>query len=185
MKRMILLLLTGLVFPGLILAQPQHFTFTANTGDSYSIVVNGATLDESALEVGDEIGVFTPANLCVGASVWTDSTPLALTAWIDDSQTPEVDGYKPGEVMSFKIWEQSSDAEFSATATYAQGNGTFGDGAFASVSLAAVSGGQPSGIMVTNTDDSGPGSLREALTAAESQAGPDTISFNIPTTDSG
>lgn len=35
-------------------------------------------------------------------------------------------------------------------------------------------------IIVSNTNDSGPGSLREAIGTANSTAGPDTISFNIP-----
>jgi len=39
--------------------------------------------------------------------------------------------------------------------------------------------------LVTNTNDSGPGSLREALSYANSHPGPDTIRFNIPTTDPG
>lgn len=185
MKRVVQFLLLLLALPALCLAQPQHFTFKANTGDSYSIVVTGATLNSNALEAGDEIGVFTPANLCVGASVWTGTTPLALTAWIDDSQTSEVDGYKPGEIMSFKIWDKSSNTEFPATPTYAQGNGTFGAGAFASVALAAVSGSQVSGIVVTNTNDSGEGSLRWAIEQANSHAGPDTIVFHIPESDPG
>ncbi len=119
--------------------QPQHFTFSSNTGDSYSIVVTGATINGTSLDTGDEIGVFTPAGLCVGASVWTGTTPLALIAWIDDSQTSQVvDGYIPGETMSFRIWDQSSNNEYSAIPTYALGNGTFGDGTYASVSLEAV-----------------------------------------------
>ncbi|RMF69065.1 MAG: T9SS C-terminal target domain-containing protein, partial [Calditrichaeota bacterium] len=109
----------------------------------------------------------------------------ALIAWIDDSQTTEKDGYLPGETMSFKVWVQSTDTEFSATPTYAQGNGTFGDGAFASVALAAVSGGRASGIVVTNTNDSGEGSLRAAIIQANSHAGPDTIVFHIPQSDPG
>ena len=60
---------------------------------AHTIVVTGATLAEMTLDAGDEIGVFTPADLCVGASVWDGTTPMALVAWVDDSQTPEVDGY--------------------------------------------------------------------------------------------
>ncbi|NER35226.1 MAG: hypothetical protein F6J93_14650, partial [Oscillatoria sp. SIO1A7] len=40
-------------------------------------------------------------------------------------------------------------------------------------------------LTVANTNDSGPGSLRAALEWANSSPGKDTISFNIPTTDSG
>ncbi len=40
-------------------------------------------------------------------------------------------------------------------------------------------------LVVTNTADQGPGSLRDALFTAESQAGLQTIGFAIPTTDPG
>jgi len=186
MKRIVLLVLVGHVFSIFAFAQPQHFTFKANTGDSYSIVVSAATLDSVALKVGDEIGVFTPAAICVGASVWDGNTPLALVAWIDDSQTIGTDGYTPGDSIFFRIWQQSSDEEFGADPSYTQGNGTFGNGAFAQVSLAAVSGGSaPGKIVVTNTNDSGEGSLRQAIKTANIQAGPDTIIFNIQQNDPG
>ncbi|RMF59220.1 MAG: hypothetical protein D6743_16610, partial [Calditrichaeota bacterium] len=122
-----------------VMIGPAHFTFTSNTGESYSIVIDNATLDGNPLGNGDEIGVFTPAGLCVGASVWDGSTPLALTAWADDGQTSEVDGYKTGEKMSFRIWDASAgtNADYPATPTYSAGNGNFGDGAFAQLTLQA------------------------------------------------
>ncbi len=40
-------------------------------------------------------------------------------------------------------------------------------------------------LVVTNTNDSGAGSLRAAIDYANTKAGADTISFNIPTTDAG
>lgn len=43
----------------------------------------------------------------------------------------------------------------------------------------------PACTTVTNTNDSGTGSLRDAITCANLNLGPDTISFNIPTTDPG
>src|SRR6266849_2964339 len=46
-------------------------------------------------------------------------------------------------------------------------------------SVAAVN----SPLMVTNTDDSGSGSLRQAIQDANATAGTDTIEFNIPATD--
>jgi len=183
MKKIILFVLTGLIIPALLLAQTQHFTFTSNTGDSYSIVIDDATLNGSTLSNGDEIGVFTPADLCVGASVWDGSTPLALTAWADDSQTQETDGYQSGEAMTFKIWEQSTDTEYTATATYTQGNGNFGSGAYAQLTLTAGSAG--GSLIVTNTNDTGQGSLRDAITQANSNPGPDSITFNIPVGDGG
>ncbi len=41
------------------------------------------------------------------------------------------------------------------------------------------------GVVVTNTDDSGMGSFRWAIEEANRNAAPDTIVFNIPTTDPG
>jgi hypothetical protein len=112
-----------------------HFTFT-QTDESYSIVVNAATLDGVPLAAGDEIGMFTPAGLCVGASVWTGNVPLALTAWKDAAQTPITDGYKDGEAISFRVWDASSglNTDYPATATYTTGNGTFGNGLYSVIS---------------------------------------------------
>jgi len=145
MKKVNFLLLLIFTFSSVVFAQPQHFNFTSNTGESYSIVISNATLDGNPLANGDEIGVFTPASLCVGASVWDGTSPLALTAWKDDSQTASVvDGYQAGETMSFKIWDKSANQEYTATATYTMGNGTFGDGFAAQLSLTAGSGGTES-----------------------------------------
>ncbi len=186
MKKIILLAVIISLLPIATFAQQQHFIFTANTGDSYSIVVNDVTLDGVALNEGDEVGVFTPDSLCVGASIWPGVTPFALIAWTDDSQTNDVDGYTAGEQMHFRIWQQSSETEFDAQATFTQGDGTFGNNAFAQLSLAAVSGGTgPSTILVTNTNDSGAGSLRDAITKANTEAGSNEILFNIPQTDAG
>ena len=112
-----------------------HFTFT-RTDESYSIVVNAATLDGVPLAAGDEIGIFTSAGLCVGASVWTGNVPLAMTAWKDDAQTSTTDGYKDGEAISFRVWDASSglNTDYPATATYTTGNGTFGNGLYSVIS---------------------------------------------------
>jgi len=92
MKRIILSLILLIInFP--IYAQTSPFIFTSKTGDSYSIVIGGATIDGLGLESGDEIGVFTSAGLCVGAEVYNGIYNLGLTAWINNSQTPEVDGH--------------------------------------------------------------------------------------------
>ncbi len=120
---------------------PTHFTFTENTGESYSIIIDAAVLGNPSvpLEFGDEIGVFAPPPasgqpaLCVGAAVWTEIGALALTAWKDDDQTSVVDGFKPGQIMSFQIWDKSADAFYPAVATYTAGDGKFGTGIFARI----------------------------------------------------
>ena len=44
---------------------PVHFSFTSNTGGSYSIAVNGVGA-ECVLDTCDEIGVYD-GSICVGA----------------------------------------------------------------------------------------------------------------------
>jgi len=116
-------------------AQTTHFSFRANTEDSYAIVVQSASINAVPLENGDEIGVFTPAGLCVGASVVQQVENNVITAWLDDSFTEEIDGYQVGEAMSFRIWDQSSQIELDMPASFLQGDGTFGSGPYALVVL--------------------------------------------------
>ena len=52
-------------------------------------------------------------------------------------------------------------------------------------SLYNIAGPTSNGLLVTNTKDTGPGSLRQALLDANLRPGPDSIAFAIPTTDSG
>jgi parallel beta-helix repeat protein len=166
---------SGKTQPG---AGGPHFKFKT-AEDSYSIVVDAATIDGQSLQPGDEIGVFTPAGFCVGASIWTGTTPVALTAWKDDSQTPEIDGYKDGEKMSFRIWDNSAALELAAIPTYSTGNGNFGNGAYARISLlkatsigqlmvsiqdATGSAGSMMNIPVLVTDVTGKGIISVALT---------------------
>jgi hypothetical protein len=116
---------------------PNHFTFTANTGESYSLVVDSALFQGVDLEDCDEIGVFD-GSLCVGASVYFGSSlPLALVAWADDPQTGAKDGYTCSNSMIFKIWKNSNNTEYSGTAHYAVGDGKFCTGAFSKLWLEA------------------------------------------------
>jgi subtilisin family serine protease len=119
--------------------QPTHFKFRANTGSSYALVVDDATLDGARLSRCDEIGVFTRAGLCVGAVAWNDTLPLGFAAWEDDPQTPAVDGYRPGEKMYFLIWDASAKKEYDGIPAYKIGDGNFGSGALARFTLGSSS----------------------------------------------
>ncbi len=113
-----------------------HFQFTSNTSDSYSILVHATRLNRVSLEAGDEVGVFTSAGLCVGATVLSleDTLQFPLTAWVDDAQTPEVDGYADGDTMYFWFWDASGNLEIEAQPdTFLVGDGTFGSGPFARI----------------------------------------------------
>jgi|GEM_PF-3161277 len=112
------------------------FAYTANTEDYYAIQIDEALMEGLALEVCDEIGVFD-GDLCVGASTYEGTWPISLLAWEDDPQTPEVDGYTPGNVMTFQISRPPDCVPCPVDVdnpTYVAGDGTFGNGPYAQIS---------------------------------------------------
>ena len=118
-----------------------HFSFTSNTGNNATVAVPVAAnpnIGGTTLIAGDEIGAFTPAGLCAGAIVWSD-TNAALTVWGDNDQTPGIDGLRAGEQIYYRLWRQSSNTEYQNVAvTYATGTGAFqANGIFVLSSLTA------------------------------------------------
>ncbi len=63
---------------------------------------------------------------------------LAITAWQDNGQTPEIDGYLPGEKMLFKIWCNDNDREIDPLASFKNGDGSFGNDSYAQVELETI-----------------------------------------------
>jgi hypothetical protein len=98
-----------------------HFTFTSLTGNNMTVIVRtviNPTINSQPLASGDEIGVFTPAGLCVGARTWDSINNRAITVWGDNDMTPDTTGIFPGETLSYRIWDSSLSLELPATATY-------------------------------------------------------------------
>ncbi|MBN1578110.1 MAG: InlB B-repeat-containing protein [Chitinispirillaceae bacterium] len=101
----------------------QHYTFTSNTGNNMIVGVPASinpTVDGSAIQIGDEIGVFTPDELLVGATVWAD-TNTHITVWGDDEQTSEKDGMEAGDILNFRVWDESRSLEIPAVVSYTFG----------------------------------------------------------------
>jgi hypothetical protein len=101
-----------------IIAFPQvktgHFNFTGGpTCEIWTIYIGGATLYGMNLEAGDEIAIFD-GEIMVGAMELTQvCTPdnqfeNVLSAW---SMLYTGPGYTPGNVYSFKAWDESSQTE--------------------------------------------------------------------------
>ena len=111
-------------------SEPSHFEFASGTEHNYSLVVqqDGAMC---GLQPCDEIGVFD-GSLCVGATVYDGKWPVPIVAWQDDDfVTPDVlDGYIPGNQISFRVWRSGSGAEIAAETRFTEGDGTFGNGLF-------------------------------------------------------
>ncbi len=106
------------------ITQAQHFSFISNTGNNMTVVVPSVidpTINGSSLETNDEIGVFTPSGLCVGASVWTGSN-IAITVWGDDGVTEDLDGIKVDSILHFRLWDNFAGTEHVAAVTYTSGD---------------------------------------------------------------
>lgn len=108
---------------------PTFFKFTTGTANSATVAVPTAAnpnIEGTPLTTGDEIGVFTPAGLCVGAVVWTTGQNTAITVWGDNDQTPVVDGIKAGEEIRYRIWRKATNTEhLQMSVAYAQGDGKY------------------------------------------------------------
>ena len=105
-------------------AEINHFNPISNTGNNSTVIVKmdiNPTVSDEPLTSGDEIGVFTPAGLCVGMGVWNNEN-LAITIWGDDATSEEIDGITSGESFVFKIWDSETETEHGAAATFAEGS---------------------------------------------------------------
>ncbi|MFH0766438.1 MAG: hypothetical protein V2A61_08485 [Calditrichota bacterium] len=108
-----------------------------------SILILSAELDEELLQVGDEIGVFTPGGVCAGASVIPRAGfPVGLSAWACDESHPDydenVDYFIAEEALSFRFWDQAEGREIDAEISEVfDGETVFIDGSLVTLSLEA------------------------------------------------
>jgi hypothetical protein len=121
-----------------MVAQTNHFTYTDGTGNNATVIIPAEinpTIDDEDILPGDEIGVFTPGGMCVGAGVWIGES-IAITVWGNNDQTEETDGILPNERMYFRLWRQSEDKEYTnVLAKYAERTHYRSDGMYGSNSL--------------------------------------------------
>ena len=114
-------------------ALPDHWRFTAHTGNNATVVLPtdaNPSVNGSSLEVGMYVGVFTPAGLCCGWIEWQQRN-AAITVWGDNSETSAVDGFQSGEQLSFRVYDVATHTEWTeVNVTYSQGNGVFETNAF-------------------------------------------------------
>lgn len=78
--------------------------FKGNPYRPMNIVANDISIDNMAVNEGDEIAVFDN-GICVGAGVVArdeQGTYAMITAAMDDPTTEELDGYIPGNTLTFK-----------------------------------------------------------------------------------
>jgi hypothetical protein len=78
------------------------------------------------LQPGDEIGVFSPAGLCVGGVVWNGERNVGITVWGNDFFTDEIDGMVGGNRYFYRVWQHETDTEIGVVdVEYLMGDGIF------------------------------------------------------------
>jgi hypothetical protein len=152
-------------------ARSTHFLHRERTGESYSMVVASVDISGMAPEVGDEIGVFTPSGLCVGAGAWQDEI-VGIALWRDDELTDAVDGFRSGERMAFRFWDKSENRELELYASYAKGSGIFAAGPFALLDLSLDAKASQQAAVELKVEQNYPNPFNPAT----------TISFSLPVT---
>jgi len=94
-----------------------------NTGDNHTIILEDTIMSDfggEELQVGDYIGVFFESGdslVCGGKIAWTGEN-IALSAFGDDTGSPEKDGFAADEAFIWKVWRASDSTEFMAMAEY-------------------------------------------------------------------
>lgn len=102
------------------------------SGINHSILVPESAsmlIGNEQIAAGDFIGVFFDDNgikKCGGWIQWNGVTS-GISAWGDDSTTPQKDGFADNEAFEWRIYDQSTGDEYVAFATY---SGMFFDGGF-------------------------------------------------------
>lgn len=115
-----------------------------NTGITHEITVSSATIrtlqdHELSLYPGDEIGVFTPAGLCVGHVVIEEAgVAVGLTAYAVNPDNEYRDGFMNGGEFTFKFWDVSTEDVLICDVEFVGGQEAFQNGGETNVNLSAV-----------------------------------------------
>jgi len=80
-----------------------------------------ASFADQPLDYGDYIGVFYVNNngelSCAGAIQWKWQSTV-VSAFADDSFTPEKDGFNTGDIIRWRVYRQTEQMDFPANVTY-------------------------------------------------------------------
>ncbi|MCF7811979.1 S8 family peptidase [bacterium] len=89
----------------------EHFRTVRRTDHFHPILLTSISVENVDCERGDEIAVFSPDGLCIGASVYNGELPMGLPVWRDDTLTVETDGYLDMETFYLRYWDANRNVE--------------------------------------------------------------------------
>ncbi|MFN3821230.1 MAG: choice-of-anchor D domain-containing protein, partial [bacterium] len=116
-----------------------HFVYY-QTGISHSILIQRFLMGGGPAAVGDEIGVFTPSEMCAGAAMVEEpGEQLGLAAWGDEPETRvAVEGFRDGEEMTLRVWDASQQREYRPEIEIEEGELSFEANGFTVLSEVSV-----------------------------------------------
>jgi hypothetical protein len=113
----------------------SHFSEFERTEDYQAILIESFTGSGIDILSGNELGIFTESGICVGGIVLTESYPLGMMAWVDNSRTDELDGFVPGDKMVMKYWDAGVEKEYNVNIVLEEGSAMLGESTLTKVSL--------------------------------------------------
>ncbi len=145
-----------------------HFNtiWTGNGLDHMNFYITKATISDLNMQASDEIAVYDGDN-CVGVGVLTEEiiegqNYLTFVASKNDASPPDINGYTPGNTVSFRIWDYSELIEIvNIETTYLSGETIFTVGGTSSLKVNGIPNEAPviTGQMVLSTPEETPKDL--------------------------
>jgi hypothetical protein len=159
----------------------EHFTYNIDTDNNMVVVVNtdaNPSIGLEPLEIGDEIGAFSPAGVCVGGIVWAGVNDALTVYGYSSNSNPN--GIKNGETISFRVWDASEGIELTSVAvTYIEGNGTYDPSVPFKVLSSLVAAKKPGKPSFTNPTNNGVGVALNGTITWNAAAGATTHSAEL------
>jgi len=118
----------------------RHFTDFMRTDSNHSILITDLSFEEEDVPTGWEIGIFTPDNLLAGGGVWVDGERLGVPAWGDEGDDEEINGFRAGEQINFRAWDDIADEEYATIVEIEAGPANWQANGFTALNLTASEG---------------------------------------------
>ena len=119
-----------------------HFFHPGRQETSHILLILETTLNGEFLNVGDEIGAFTPAGHCGGMEeIGENDDPggmFGIAAWNDNPNTEFVEGFRVDEQIYFRLWDMSAGVEVNAVWERIEGPTIWTPDAFTALNLSGT-----------------------------------------------
>lgn len=92
---------------------PTHFVGAHTSSQCLFVYGTNITIKGLPAQPGDEVAVFAQSGVLCGATVVKQAGIYpAVSVYADDPMTPAVDGARPNEALTFRVWDASENTEY-------------------------------------------------------------------------